>query len=71
MPEIVVYAAEGRSLEEKHGLLRDITEAVVKNFSINREMVTVQIVECPASHKAKGGIPFSVRHPRDIPMPNS
>jgi len=66
MPEIVVYAVEGRTLEEKHALMRDITSAVVSNFRVDPDLVTVQIVECPAEMKAKGGIPYSVRHPREI-----
>jgi 4-oxalocrotonate tautomerase len=66
MPEVVVYAMAGRSTEEKHGLLKDITEAVVKNFGVAPDLVTVQIVEAPADLKSKGGIPYSVRAPRDI-----
>ena len=61
MPEIVVYAAEGRTAEQKKGLMKDITDAVVKNFGVAIEAVTVQIVEAPKENKAKGGIPFSER----------
>lgn len=63
MPEIVVYAVEGRSLEQKQGLLKDITAATVKNFGIDSGLVTVQIVECPATLKSKGGIAYSARMP--------
>jgi len=63
MPEIVVYAVEGRSLEQKQGLLRDITAATVKNFGVDPGVVTVQIVECPATLKSKGGVPYSERMP--------
>lgn len=66
MPEVTVYALEGRSIEDKHGLLRDITDAVVKNFGVTPDLVTVQIIEANADLKSKGGIPYSVRHPRDI-----
>ena len=31
MPEVVVYILEGRTLEQKRGLVKDITAAVVKN----------------------------------------
>lgn len=61
MPEIIVYAVEGRSPEQKRGLMKDITEAVVKNFQVAPEVVTVQIVESAKDSKAKGGIPFSER----------
>ena len=66
MPEIVVYAVAGRSSSEKHGLMRDITDAVVKNFGVNSEFVTVQIVECPSDLKSRGGIPYSVRPPQEV-----
>ena len=63
MPEIIVYAVEGRSLEQKRGLLKDITSAVVKNFDVEPEQVTVQIVEAPKAMKSKGGVLFSERPP--------
>ena len=61
MPEIIVYAVEGRSPEQKKALMKDITDAVVKNFGTTADNVTVQIVEARRTYKAKGGIPFSER----------
>jgi 4-oxalocrotonate tautomerase len=61
MPEIIVYCAEGRTPEQKKGLMKDLTEAMVRNFEVEREVVTVQIVESPKTDKAKGGVPFSER----------
>jgi 4-oxalocrotonate tautomerase len=61
MPEIIVYCAEGRTPEQKKGLMKDLTEAMVRNFEVKREVVTVQIVESPKTDKAKGGVPFSER----------
>lgn len=61
MPEIIVFAAEGRTDQQKRGLMKDLTEAVVKNFNVQPESVTVQIVESSKTAKAKGGIPFSER----------
>ena len=58
MPEVIVYAVEGRSLDQKRALVRDITEAVSRNFAAPVEAVTVQIVECPRTDKAKGGVLF-------------
>ena len=34
MPEIIVYAVEGRTAEQKKSLMKDITDAVVKNFHV-------------------------------------
>lgn len=61
MPEIIVYAVEGRSPEQKKALMKDITDAVVKNFGTTPDNVTVQIVEARRTDKAKGGVPFSER----------
>jgi 4-oxalocrotonate tautomerase len=61
MPEVVVYLAEGRTPEQKRGLLKDITAAVVKNTGVGADSVTVSILETPRAHKAKGGVPFSER----------
>ena len=61
MPEIIVYLAEGRAKDAKKQLMKDITDAVVKNFGVNPEAVVVQIVESSKDNKSKGGIPFSER----------
>jgi 4-oxalocrotonate tautomerase len=61
MPEIYVYAVEGRTLDQKRALVQDITAAVVKHFKVAPETVMVQIVESPKYNKAKGGVLFSER----------
>lgn len=61
MPEVVVYALAGRSPEQKRGLMKDITDAVVNNFGVKPDAVTVTLVETPKTDKAKGGVPFSER----------
>lgn len=59
MPEIIVYAVEGRPAEVKKALMREITEAAVRNFGVPPERVVVQIVESPKESKSRGGVPFS------------
>ena len=59
MPEVVVYMLEGRSLEQKRGLIQDITAAVVKNAGATPDAVTVSLVESPKNSKGKGGVLFS------------
>jgi len=61
MPEVYVYAVEGRSLDRKRALVQDITAAVVKNFGVSADAVLVQIVESSKDNKAKGGVLFSER----------
>ena len=55
MPEVIIYAVEGRTLEQKRGLVKDITDAFVKHFKSPPEYVAIQIVECTEENKAKGG----------------
>jgi 4-oxalocrotonate tautomerase len=63
MPEIYVYAVEGRTIDQKRSLVKDITDAVVRNFKVPPEAVVVQIMESPKDSKAKGGFLFSDRPP--------
>jgi 4-oxalocrotonate tautomerase len=63
MPEVYVHAVEGRSLEQKRALVKDITEAVVKHFKVKPEQVMVQIMESAKDNKAKAGFLFSDRPP--------
>jgi 4-oxalocrotonate tautomerase len=63
MPEIYVYAVEGRTIDQKRALVKDITDAVVKNFKVKPEAVMVQIMESSKESKAKGGCLFSDKPP--------
>ena len=61
MPEIYIYAVEGRTMDQKRSLVRDVTDAVVRHFQVTPADVMVQIMETPKTSKAKGGILFSDR----------
>jgi 4-oxalocrotonate tautomerase len=45
MPEVVFYALGGRSVEQKRALVKDFTDAVVKNYKVDPSAVTITIVE--------------------------
>jgi 4-oxalocrotonate tautomerase len=64
MPEIIVYLLEGRTLEDKRALVKDLTAAVVKNLGAPVESVTVSLVETAKTAKGKGGVLFSDMAPR-------
>lgn len=64
MPEVVVYALGGRSVDQKRALVKDITNAVVKNYSVEPGAVVVTIVESAKEDKAKGGVLFSEMAPK-------
>jgi 4-oxalocrotonate tautomerase len=59
MPEVVFYALGGRSVEQKRALIKDFTDAVVKNYKVEPSAVTITIVESAKEDKAKGGVLFS------------
>jgi 4-oxalocrotonate tautomerase len=61
MPEVHVFMAEGRTDEQKTGMMRDITRAVVDNLGVPPDVVTVQIIEAPLTHKMKNGQTFVER----------
>lgn len=61
MPLVTVKAVAGRTIEQKRGLVKDITEAVVKNFKVVPESVTIDIVEFSQDNLAKAGKLFSDR----------
>ena len=61
MPEVYIHAIEGRTKKQKRALIKDITEAVVKNFDVTADAVLVEIVESSRDNKAKGGVLFSER----------
>jgi 4-oxalocrotonate tautomerase len=64
MPEIVFYALAGRSVEQKRALIKDFTDAVVKNYNVDASTVTITIVESAKEDKAKGGVLFSDMAPK-------
>ncbi len=61
MPIVTVLAIEGRTTEQKRGLVKDITEAVVKNFNTSPEKVSMVIREIKKEDFAVGGTLFCDR----------
>jgi len=55
MPLVTVKAKEGRTIEQKRALVKEITEAVIKNFKVQPEAVTIDIVEYSGENIAKAG----------------
>ena len=61
MPEVIIELAEGRTLDQKRRLVRDITRVVVETCEVQPEAVLVIIHENPKTDKAKGGVLFADR----------
>ena len=69
MPEITISMAAGHTNEQKVAMMRDITQALVKNLGVDAEAIVIQINEAPLIHKMKGGQSFVERFAkRSIPL---
>jgi 4-oxalocrotonate tautomerase len=56
MPILIVEADAGRTVEQKRGLVRDVTAAVCKNFNVEPQQVTIIIHEQKKENRGKAGI---------------
>jgi len=61
MPQLIVYIAQGRTIEQKRAFLHQVTDATVDTLGVAREAVTIQIVEAPRTDKSQGGVVFTDR----------
>lgn len=61
MPLITVKVLEGKTVEQKRGLVKDVTEAVVKHFEVPASAVTIDIVDLKKENIAMGGTLFTDR----------
>ena len=55
MPTVIVEADEGKTVEQKRGLVKDITDAVCKHFKVPPEAVTIYIHEGKKENRGKAG----------------
>ena len=55
MPLVTVKTVEGKTVEQKRVLVKDITDAVVKHFKVEPDSVIVDIVLITKDNLSKGG----------------
>jgi 4-oxalocrotonate tautomerase len=55
MPTVIVEADEGRTIEQKRGLVKDITDAVCKNYKVDPNSVTILLHEQKKENRGKAG----------------
>ena len=55
MPTVMIFADEGRTIDQKRGLVKDITDAVCKNFAVSPEAVSILLREGKKENRAKAG----------------
>jgi 4-oxalocrotonate tautomerase len=59
MPEVVIYALQGRSIEVKRSLVKDVTDAICKNYQVDPSAVVITLVDSSKDEKSKGGVLFA------------
>jgi 4-oxalocrotonate tautomerase len=62
MPMITIKILEGRTIEQKRSLAKDVTNAIVKNIGCPLATVQIDIVEMKRENFADGGIIWSDNH---------
>ena len=55
MPLVTIKIIEGRSVEQKRGMAKDVTEAIVKNIGCPAAAVHIDIMELKQENIAQGG----------------
>ncbi|MFM1966154.1 MAG: hypothetical protein RL134_1879 [Actinomycetota bacterium] len=71
MPLIQVTMVEGRTLEQKHALIRNLSTAMADTLEVPLERIRVAIYEITADEWGIGGEPFSVARPGGVAPPAS
>jgi 4-oxalocrotonate tautomerase len=60
MPFITVQLIEGRSVEQKHALIKEISEAAIRVLDSDPDEVGIVINEVTADDWGVGGVPVAV-----------
>ncbi|MBN1160675.1 MAG: 2-hydroxymuconate tautomerase family protein [Dehalococcoidales bacterium] len=64
MPLVTIKIIEGRTKEQKRGMAKDVTEAIVKNIGCPETAVTIDIIEMKPENVSQAGKLFSDNPPR-------
>ncbi|MCK4863675.1 MAG: tautomerase family protein [Dehalococcoidales bacterium] len=59
MPLVTIKILEGRTVEQKRGMVKDVTEAIVKNIGCPDSAVQIEMVDLKPENIAQGGKLFS------------
>ena len=60
MPFITVQLIEGRSVEQKHALIKEISEAAIRVLDADPDNVRIVINEVTTNDWGVGGVPVAV-----------
>lgn len=70
MPLIQVTMVEGRTTEQKHDLIRNLSRSMSETLGVPLERIRVAIYEISADEWGIGGEPFSVARPGGVAPPS-
>jgi 4-oxalocrotonate tautomerase len=59
MPLVTIKIIEGRTVEQKRGMARDVTDVIAKNIGCPESAVQIEIVDLKPENLAQGGRLFS------------
>jgi 4-oxalocrotonate tautomerase len=62
MPLVTIKIIEGRNIEQKRGMVRDVTQAIVKNIDCLSDAVHIDIIEMKRENISQGGTLFYDSH---------
>lgn len=62
MPLVTIKIIEGRNIEQKRGMVKDVTEAIVKNIGCPPAAVQIDIVEMKQENLGQAGKLFCDSH---------
>jgi 4-oxalocrotonate tautomerase len=55
MPLVTIKIIEGRNIDQKRGMVKDVTDAIVKNIGCPPTAVQIDIVEMKQDNISQGG----------------
>ena len=70
MPLIQVTMVEGRTTEQKHALIRNLSASMSETLGVPLERIRVAIYEISADEWGIGGEPFSAARPGGVTPPS-
>ncbi len=62
MPFVTVKIIEGRTTEQKRGMIKDLTQAIVKNIGCPADAVHIDIIEMKTENVGQAGKLFCDTH---------
>ena len=57
MPQVTVKFIQGKTIDQKRLLVKDVTEAVAKNLEVPPDAITIELFESSRENLARGACP--------------